>query len=108
MSERLSTSAWIFLATAYAAGTGGAGVGEISRVADGINHAVPTHRELQFSFKALLERGLLSKTGARYSLTGEGRRLLEGARAQSDTVLGVWEALSGELPDAPSARRADP
>jgi hypothetical protein len=41
--------AWIFYSVAGAYGQGPADFRDISMVADGINHAIPTHKELQSS-----------------------------------------------------------
>ncbi|MBK6840046.1 MAG: hypothetical protein IPG90_18650 [Bacteroidetes bacterium] len=44
----------------------------ISSVADGINHAVPTHKELQTSIAWLIKNGLIVKQGRNYELTTRG------------------------------------
>lgn len=44
----------------------------ISQVADGINHAVPTHKEIQWSLKWLMGNGIVQKQGSGYLLTEMG------------------------------------
>lgn len=73
------TFAWIFLATALASQTEPASVFGISNVADGINHAVPTQKELQISFSWLSKQGLVVKHAKKYLLTSEGKLVYENA-----------------------------
>jgi len=91
---RTETIAWILYALAGASERGAASLAEISAVADGINHAIPTHKELQSSLSWLVERSLALHLEHRYSLTPKGRGIIEAARRQSTTTLGVWHALS--------------
>jgi len=56
-----------FLDTAIASQTEPADNDSILNIADGINHAIPTHRELQTSFTWLTKNGLVTKTGAKHS-----------------------------------------
>ena len=67
------TISWIFLSTAIASQTEPADVASISNIADGINHAVPTHKELQTSLTWLIQSGLVVKMGNKYSLTEKGK-----------------------------------
>ena len=43
------TISWILLSTVIASQKGPADFASISNIADGINHAIPTHKELQTS-----------------------------------------------------------
>jgi len=54
------TIAWIFLAIALASQTEPADFDSISTIADGINHAVPTLKELQTSLIWLINNGLVN------------------------------------------------
>ena len=87
------TNSWIFLA----AGMGGhrepVTFKSIVGVADGINHAVPTSRELQAAFKWLSGHGLVRKVGLGFSLTPYGLRLLEEASSRSNKILDQWKYL---------------
>jgi len=57
------TISWIFLATALATNTKPTDMNGISMVADGINHAVPTHKEFLTSIAWLTKQGLIVKQG---------------------------------------------
>lgn len=50
------TISWIFLATAMATNAKSTDIRGISSVADGINHAVPTQKELQTSISWLTKK----------------------------------------------------
>jgi hypothetical protein len=115
------TISWIFYAVEMATSSGPADYREISSVADGINHAVPTHKELQTSLTWLANAGLVSKSSGGYSLTTNGTALITGARKESNTVMKVWASLTQAIEhiqksssnpalkqDAPSARPLAP
>lgn len=69
----------------------------ISSVADGINHAVPSHKELQSSLKWLIANGMAQKLSSGYSLTPRGSELLDSARFEHKTTSQVWSALTSAL-----------
>jgi len=79
-------NAWIFLS----AGTGGDPTPVTFRsvlgVADGINHAVPTHKELQTAFKWLTSHGFMKKVGKGFTITEDGSSLLAEAGSRSDNI----------------------
>ena len=91
------TTAWIFLATAIASETGPTNFNSISNIADGINHAVPTHKELQTSLTWLTNHGLVTKTGNKYCLTEKGKIDYEIASKQASTLLKVWNNVEATL-----------
>ena len=91
------TFSWIFLATALASQECGANVAAISELADGINHAVPTQKELQVSLKWLQIKGLIRKDQNRYSLTDQGNGLIQQAKKRSNILLKLWEILEADL-----------
>ena len=62
-------------------------------VADGINHAIPTHKELQNAFGWLSKQGLITKEGKKYQLTEKGLALHKEASAKSNRIFGVWDYL---------------
>jgi len=88
---------WIFLATAMASQTQPADYDSISSIADGINHAVPTHKELQTSLTWLTKNDLVSKTGSKYRLTEKGLFNYETASRQTSTLLKIWDNLETVL-----------
>lgn len=65
----------------------------ISNIADGINHAVPTDKELQASLTWLTKNDLVSNTGSKYRLTEKGLLDYETASPQSSTLLKIWDNL---------------
>ncbi len=91
------TISWIFLSTALSSKESGAKVASISLLADGINHSVPTHKELQESLKWLSTRELINKDQGKFSLTHGGRKLIQEAENKSDTLLQLWKILETDL-----------
>ncbi len=87
----LQTISWIFLATALATNSKPTDISGISSVADGINHAVPTQKELQTSISWLMTKGLIIKQGKNYELTSEGKLTYESASKNTQTVMKIWE-----------------
>ncbi len=89
MTEQQTVS-WIFLAAAIASQAEPTDFKGISDIADGINHAVPTHKEIQTSITWLSEKELLSKLGKKYMLTPKGKTEYEKASEQTNTLLKIW------------------
>lgn len=87
----IQTISWIFLATAMATNTKPTGISGISLVADGINHAVPTQKELQTSISWLTRRGLIIKQGRNYELTSKGKLEYQTASKNTQTIMKIWE-----------------
>jgi hypothetical protein len=87
----VQTISWIFLATALATNTEPSGINGISSVADGINHAVPTQKELQASFSWLIKNKLIIKTGKNYELTSKGKSEYATASNKTETLMMIWE-----------------
>jgi hypothetical protein len=88
---------WIFLAIALATSTEPSDINGISMVADGINHAVPTQKELQISIAWLTNKGLVLKHGKSYELTSKGKLEYEAASKNSDKLLTIWKNLEIKL-----------
>lgn len=82
---------WIFLATALATQKEPATLNEISMVADGINHSIPTQKELQNTFLWLQSNGYVIKSGKKYNLTTLGKRLYDEERGSSNELLVIWK-----------------
>lgn len=89
--------AWIFLAVSMASETEPADLNGISSVADGINHAVPTQRELQTSTTWLINKGLIIKVGKKYTLTEKGKEDYTNAQLGTKTLLKMWENLEKKI-----------
>jgi hypothetical protein len=91
------TTSWIFLATAIASQKEPADFNSISNIADGINHAIPTHKELQASLTWLSSHGLVAKTRNKYSLTEKGKMDYDTASRQTSTLLKIWDNVEAVL-----------
>ena len=63
----------------------------ISSIADGINHAVPSHKELQTSISWLTNNGLIIKQGKKYQLTDKGKLEYESASKKTNLLLEIWK-----------------
>lgn len=91
------TKSWIFLATALASQTEPADYEAISDVADAINHAVPTHKELQTSLAWLLKNDLVSKSVNKYRVTNKGLVVYASVSRQTETLSDIWDKLATVL-----------
>lgn len=91
------TYSWIFYAIGMASQNSAATQMGISQVADGINHAGPTPKEMQASVSWLLKKNLIKKDGKSIQLTALGKMLFEKGRSFSNTISGVWKKLTEEF-----------
>jgi len=89
------TYSWIFYAVALASQSEPVNCSGIESVADGINHAVPTQKEMQKSIAWAISQSLIQKEGKRYRLTEAGNKLLEGASA--GTTMKTWKNLESKF-----------
>ncbi|MEB8327725.1 hypothetical protein OO009_00030 [Flavobacteriaceae bacterium KMM 6897] len=88
---------WIFMATAIASQTKPTDFKGISDIADGINHAVPTHKEMQTSISWLFDKGLVSKHGREYTLTPKGKSEYKNASGTTNILLKIWKNLEEKI-----------
>ena len=89
---------WVFLATAFASEREPANFESITQIADGINHDVPTHKELQTSLGWLMKNELVEKSGKKYQLTNEGIALVDKAKTRTNNIiLNIWDELTKEI-----------
>lgn len=93
--NQAQTYSWIFYAVALASQQEPADYAGIESVADGINHAVPTQREMQASLSWIVSHNLVEKAGKRYLLTDSGKKLLGDASA--GTAMKVWKNLESKF-----------
>lgn len=70
-----------------------ANIKSISQIADGINHAVPTEKEMQDSIKWLLNKNLISKNDKKYSLTDLGYRLSSQSKKNTPSLIEICNNL---------------
>lgn len=87
------TYSWIFYALGMASNHGPARASAIEQVADGINHAVPTQKEMQASLCWCVAQRLAQKEGKFYLLTDSGKALLKECSDSAGTTMGVWKNL---------------
>lgn len=88
---------WIFLAIAIASEMKPTDYAGISQIADGINHAVPTHKELQVSVNWLLANNLILKNHNRYTLSENGKKLFNKTQEKSQILMEMWQFLETEI-----------
>ena len=91
------TISWIFLSIVLASQKEPADYGSISSIADAINHAVPTDKEMQSSLSWLTRNGLIIKIGRKYSLTEKGKIKYEVSSKSASTVLKIWENIETQM-----------
>lgn len=87
------TYSWIFLALALVCQRCLADTKDISAVADGIGHAVPTHKEMQRSLSWLMASGLITKHQRKYELSAEGKAAHDIASENSEPLFTIWKNL---------------
>ena len=90
---------WIFLATALASQVKPANFEGISMVADGINHCVPTEKEIRNSLTWLINEELITKESKKFYLTQKGIAKYELATKETKTLLKIWDNLEEILID---------
>jgi len=96
MTEQ-ETYSWIFLATALASQSGPTNLQGISSVADGINHAVPTHKEMNSSLNWLREKKLIEKDGKKYQLSQQGNIMIDKLSGKDDSIMIIWNRIEKEI-----------
>lgn len=89
---------WVFLSVAMASEHGPSNFESISQIADGINHAVPTHKELQAALDWLTKNELVEKSRKKYRLTNSGTELSEKAKSRvNNIILDILDELTKEI-----------
>jgi DNA-binding PadR family transcriptional regulator len=91
------TIAWILLSVPESPGT----LQDIIAMADAINHAIPSHQELQTSLGWLLSRDLIGKSNQKYALTEAGSQLLSETRGRHRYVMKIWDLVADRLETMP-------
>lgn len=95
--EDFQTISWIFLATELASQKWPAKLSGISMIADGINHSIPTEKELQASLKWLISKDIILKQGKGYSLTDNGKDIFYRGKGHSGLLIQMWKDLQTEI-----------
>lgn len=84
---------WIFLAIALASQNGPANTKAIADIADGINHAVPTEKEINISLRWLTSKGYIIKEDSGYIITSKGKQSYNKAADKTTLLLKIWKNL---------------
>ncbi len=96
-SQNRRTISWIYLAISMASEVEPTDYVGISNIADGINHSIPTHKELQTSISWLFEKGLIFKVGNKYTLTPIGKDIFNAATVGENTLMKIWGKMEQKL-----------
>jgi hypothetical protein len=91
------TYSWIFYATSLIAQKEPVKIREIESVADGINHAIPTQKEISNSIRWLQSKDLVSKEGKKLILTQAGSDLISKLTEKHSTTMKAWDSITSEL-----------
>lgn len=95
--DNSTTISWIFLSIALSSDKSPVDFKGISQVADGINHAVPSHKEIQNSVSWLLRKDFILKIGNKYSLSDLGKNILIDSEKNTKTVLNIWKNIDNKI-----------
>jgi predicted transcriptional regulator len=93
----MNTISWILLSIGIGSQKAPIDFEGIKQIADGINHAIPTHQELQSSIKWLLQKGLITKNGKQYLLSDKGKDFVNDSQSSTRQVFKMWENLELRL-----------
>jgi predicted transcriptional regulator len=91
------TISWIFLATALASQNEPTNLDGISMIADGINHAVPTKKELTYSLTWLSDQNLVVKSENKYELSNNGKKMFTKLSGKDDSLMIIWNRIEKEI-----------
>ncbi len=88
------TYAWIFYALGLASNPNRpSDYKAIESLADAINHAMPTQKEMRLSLLWLESQGLIQKENKQFQLSTTGDKLLNEASTSKKTISGVWKLI---------------
>lgn len=93
----IQTNSWIFLAIAIASQKEPIDIKGISQIADGINHAVPTQKELKSSIGWLVSHGYIKEQNSKYALTKKGMIDYNFASLNTNILLNIRRNLERQL-----------
>ena len=93
------TYSWIFYALAAVQNCEGASFEDIEAVADGINHAVPTQKEMTSSLDWVESKGLIERAGKKILLTGSGREFAARISKKPGSAMKKWDRIASAFAD---------
>jgi hypothetical protein len=91
------TISWIFLAIAIATQIMPTDINGIIATADGINHAVPSQKELETSISRLIDKGLVVKQAKNYKLTIIGKLEYNKASESTNGLMNIWKNIENNF-----------
>ncbi len=91
------TTSWLFLALSLSSQKEPASLEGISQIADAINHAVPTQKEMQSSLSWLLKQGLIITVAEKYSLTESGNKIFIATQNETNVLLKMWKSIEDKF-----------
>jgi hypothetical protein len=97
MIEDYHTISWIFLSIAIGSQIEPIKFNEISMIADGINHSIPSEKEIRNSIIYLLKNEYIIKIEKKYSLTNKGLFLYNNSNSENKTLLKIWKEIQNKL-----------
>ena len=93
----IKNRSWIFLALALGSQQAPVDIKGISEIADGINHAVPTQKELKSSIGWLIKNGYVKQENSKYTLTKKGMIDYNFASVNTNILFNIWKNLEHQL-----------
>ena len=72
---------------------------DIMTVADGINHAVPTQKEMASSLSWAESKGLIMKAGKKLFLTNSGREFAARSFEEPGSAMKTWDRIASAFAD---------
>ena len=92
-----NTYSWIFFAIAAISQQGAVKLSEITPFADGINHAIPTQKEIRNSLSWLERQSLVEREGKKVVVTEEGKSLFTRISSEPGGTMKTWNLLTSEF-----------
>jgi hypothetical protein len=93
------TYSWIFYALAAVRNDEGANFRDIEAVADGINHAFPTQKEMASSLRWTESKGLIVNSGKQIFLTDSGREFAARFFERPASAMKTWDRIASAFAD---------
>jgi predicted transcriptional regulator len=93
----METISWIFLALAIASKNESVDYAEISEIADGINHSVPTLKEIEASILWLKSKKMILKTGNKFALSEYGKKIYNETVQETKQLFKMREIIENKI-----------
>ncbi len=91
------TISWIFLALAIASKEESVDYAEISEIADGINHSVPTLKEMETSILWLKRKKLILTGGNKFALSESGKKIYNETAEESKQLFKMKKIIEDKI-----------